>query len=69
MARIVRARTLSTLTSSRALELEPTPNLRLAVDQLHSNFQYRVLSETGPGLKFVHATNFYRPQCPTTKTG
>ena len=55
--------------SQRAPELELTPNLRLAVDQLHANFQNRVLSSAGRGLKFVRATHFYRPHGPTTKTG
>jgi hypothetical protein len=29
-------------------ELESTPNLRLAVDQLHANLKDRVLSGPGP---------------------
>jgi hypothetical protein len=52
--------------SQGAPELESTPNLRLAANQLHANLQNRVLSSSGPGTKFVHATNSFRPGCPTT---
>ena len=34
-----------------APEFEPTPNLRLAADQVHANLQDRVLSHPGPGFK------------------
>ena len=53
--------------SQGAQELESTPNLRLAVYQLHAYLQDRVLSNLGPGIRLVHATHFCRPHGPTPK--